>query len=304
MRVLFLGTPDFAIPSLRAISASSHEIVGVITQPDKEGKRRVMTPPPVKTEAEKLGLPVYQFYSLRKEGVELVRSLAPDVMVTAAFGQILSQELLDIPRFGVFNVHGSLLPKYRGASPIQTALLMGEKETGVTIMRTAYRVDSGDMILKKTLPILPTDTAGTLFDKIALLGAEGITEALDLLEKGEITFTPQDESQATFCKMITKADAEIYSELTVQKALCMIRAYNPWPVAFVTIGGERLKIFWAEQTTDSGVPGNFFAQNGDLCLALADGSLRLVTVQAEGKNKMSGKDYLLGHKSILEKRIG
>ena len=186
MRVLFLGTPDFAVPSLRAIHASDHELIGVVTQPDRQGRRLALTPPPVKVEAAALGLPVYQFESLRKEGVELVRSLAPDVMVTAAFGQILSQELLDIPKYGVFNVHGSLLPAHRGASPIQASLLAGDEVTGVTIMRTALAVDSGDVILKKPLPIFPDDTAGTLFDKLAALGAEGIVEALDQIGRAHV----------------------------------------------------------------------------------------------------------------------
>ena len=304
MRVLFLGTPDFAIPSLRAIMASKHTVIGVVTQPDKEGKRLVMTPPAVKVEAEKLGLPVYQFASLRKEGVELVRSLAPDVMVTAAFGQILSRELLALPKYGVFNVHGSLLPLYRGASPIQSCLLNGDKITGVTIMRTAYEVDSGDVILKKELPILPEDNAGTLFDKIAELGAEGIVEALDLLEKGRITYTPQDASKATFCKMIVKADAEITKETTATQAINMARAYNPWPVAFLTVQGERLRVFKAEAAAKKGAEGSFYAENGELYLNLPGGALRLITVQADGKKQMSGKEYLIGHKSVLEKVLG
>ena len=303
MRVLFLGTPDFAIPSLRAIVASKHQVIGVITQPDKEGKRLVMTPPAVKVEAQKLGLPVYQFASLRKEGVDLVRSLAPDVMVTAAFGQILSRELLALPKYGVFNVHGSLLPAYRGASPIQSCLLNGDSVTGVTIMRTAYEVDSGDIILKKQLPILPEDNAGTLFDKIAQIGAEGIVEALDLLEQGNITYTPQDASQATFCKMIVKADAEVIASTTATQALNMVRAYDPWPVAFLTVAGERLRVFKAEAAAKKGAPGSFYAENGELYLNLSDGALHLITVQADGKKQMSGKEYLIGHRSILEKTV-
>ena len=304
MKILFLGTPDFAIPSLRALQDSSHTVLAVVTQPDRVGKRNVLTPPAVKVEAEKLGLPVYQFESIRKQGVDLVRSLAPDVMVTAAFGQILSQELLDIPKHGVFNVHGSLLPKYRGASPIQACLLAGDRETGVTIMRTAYEVDSGDIILKKTLPIEPTDNAGTLFEKISYLGAQGIVEALDLLEQGKITYTPQDHSQATFCKIISKSDAEIFAATPANVALNMVRAYSPWPVAFVTVGEERLRIFVAETTERQGEAGSFFSQGGTLCLNLTDGALRLLSVQAEGKKQMSGKDYLIGHASILTKRVG
>ena len=303
MRVLFLGTPDFAIPSLRAICASSHQVIGVITQPDKEGKRLVMTPPAVKVEAERLSLPVYQFASLSKEGVDLVRSLAPDVMVTAAFGQILSREILAIPKYGVFNVHGSLLPKYRGASPIQSCLLNGEVETGVTIMRTEYEVDSGDIILKKIIPILHEDNAGTLFDKIAAIGAEGIVEALDQLESGEITYTPQDASQATFCKMIVKSDAEINSTTTISQALNMVRAYNPWPVAYIAIAGDRLRIFHAEAAAKAGETGAFYESEGDLFLNLTDGAIRLVIIQQDGKRQMSGRDYLIGHRAILEKVI-
>ena len=304
MRVLFLGTPDFAIPALRAIRASSHEILAVVTQPDKEARHLAMTPPAVKVEALQMGLPVYQFASIRREGVDLVRSLAPDVMVTAAFGQILSQELLDIPTFGVFNVHGSLLPKYRGASPIQSCLLAGDKVTGVTIMRTAYEVDSGDIILKKELPILPEDTAGTLFDKIAVLGAEGIVEALDLLEAGKITFTPQDHRQASFCKLISKADAEITAAATCDHALNMTRAYNPWPVAWFTVEGTRLRVFSAEKAEQKGDVGSFYAESGELYLNLAGGALRLLTVQADGKKAMSGRDYLIGHRALTEKKLG
>ena len=304
MKVIFLGTPDFAIPSLRAIHASSHEILAVITQPDKEGKRGVINPPAVKLEGEKMGLPVYQFDSLRKEGVDLVRSLAPDVMVTVAFGQILSQELLDIPKYGVFNVHGSLLPKYRGASPIQSCLLAGDTVTGVTIMRTAFEVDSGDVILMKRLPIDPKDDAGSLFDKLSVLGAEGVVEALDLLERGEITYTPQDHTQASFCKMIRKSDAEINASIPQATALNMVRAYSPWPVTYLTVGEERLRVFVAEAAAKKGDAGSFHSENGELYLDLADGALRLVSVQAEGKKRMSGKEYLMGHRSILEKRIG
>ena len=303
MKVLFLGTPDFAIPSLRAIASSAHEILAVITQPDKEGNRRVMTPPPVKVEAEKLGLKVYQFNSLRKEGIELVRSLAPDVMVTAAFGQILSQEILDIPKFGTLNVHGSLLPLYRGSSPIQSCLLNGDSVTGVTIMKTALEVDAGDVLLKKEIPISDEDTAGTLFDKIAEIGAAAIVEALDLVEKGEAVYTPQDHSQATFCKMIRKTDALIERTENAKNALLKIRAYDPWPVAYVFVDGERIKIYSASAAEKRGKEGTFYASDGDPVLNLADGAIRLRSIQKEGKKRMSGREYLIGHADLLNKEI-
>ncbi len=303
MRILFLGTPDFALPTLRALVRSKHEVLAVITQPDKEGNRRVLTPPPVKTEAEKLGLPVYQFASFKKEGVDLVKRLSPDMMVTAAFGQIISQELLDIPPFGTLNVHGSLLPKYRGASPIQSCLLNGDTKTGVTIMRTALKVDSGDILLKKELPILPSDTAGVLFDKIAELGAAALVEAVDLVEKGKAVFTPQDESQATFCKMIAKSDGEIRKTESAESAIRKVRAMNPWPVAFFFVEGERLKVFSAAQTEAKGAPGTFHSDQGFPCLNLADGAIRLTEIQLEGKKRTLGKDFLLGHSDLLNKEI-
>ena len=304
MKIVFLGTPDFAIPALRALFRSHHEIAAVITQPDKPGNRRTMTPPAVKTEAIALGLPVYQFASLRKEGVDTIRRLAPDLMVTAAFGQIISQEILDIPKYGTFNIHGSLLPKYRGASPIQQCLLEGDTVTGVTIMRTALAVDSGDIILKKEITIDPQDTAGTLFDKISELGAVAITEAVDALEKGTITFTPQEHEKATFCKMINKADGELTPDTGVETAIRKIRAYNPWPVAYVTVEGERLRIYNAAPTEKSGEAGRFREAAGRLCLDLADGAIAIETLQAEGRKVMSARDYLIGHRDIIGKKIG
>ncbi|MBQ9370166.1 MAG: methionyl-tRNA formyltransferase [Clostridia bacterium] len=303
MRIVFLGTPDFAIPSLRAIAASGHEIVAVITQPDKPGNRRVMTPPPVKVEAERLGLPVYQFSSIRKEGVDTVRILAPDLMVTAAFGQIISQEILDIPKYGTLNVHGSLLPKYRGSSPIQQCLLEGDSVTGVTIMRTALAVDSGDIVLMKELPITADDTAGTLFDKISELGATAIVEAIEMLEKGTVAYTPQDHSQATFCKMISKSDALITKDTDATIALRKVRAYDPWPVAYVLLSGERLRLYKSAAAERRGAAGTFYTENGLLCLNLVDGAIAVAEVQAEGRKVMSARDYLVGHKEILEKTI-
>ena len=303
MKVLFLGTPDFALPSLRAIASTRHEIVGVVTQPDKEGNRRVMTPPPVKVEAEKLGLKVYQFASLRKEGAALVRALAPDVMVTVAFGQIISQEILDIPPFGTLNVHGSLLPKYRGSSPIQSCLLNGDEVTGVTIMRTVLKVDAGDILLKKEIRIEESDSAGTLFDKIAEIGASAIVEALDLVESGKAVYIPQDETQATFCKMISKADAKIEKTESVKNALLKIRAYDPWPVAHVFVEGERVKIFSAAIAEKNGQTGRFYAVDGYPALNLSDGALKLLELQREGKKRMSGKDFLIGRADLLDKEI-
>ncbi|MBO4534461.1 MAG: methionyl-tRNA formyltransferase, partial [Clostridia bacterium] len=189
-RVLFAGTPDFALPSLEALVRHGYEVVGVLTQPDKPQTRKmIMTPPPVKVAAEKYGIPVLQFAKVRKEGVEAIRALEPDVIVTAAYGQIISQEIIDIPRLGVINVHGSLLPAYRGACPIQMAMINGDKETGVTIMRTALKVDSGDIILQRSIPIGDDESLESLFDRLAVLGAYALIEALDKVFDGTAVYT-------------------------------------------------------------------------------------------------------------------
>lgn len=304
MKIIFLGTPDFSLPTLRALHESKHEILAVITQPDREGNRRKMTPPPVKVMAEEFGLPVMQYQSLRKEGEDYIRSLSPDLLVTAAFGQIISREILAIPRYGTLNVHGSLLPKYRGASPIQQCLLNGDTETGVTIMRTEYEIDSGDIVLQKSFDILPTDNAGTLFARISELGAAALVEAVDMIENGTAKFVAQNHENATFCKMIAKQDGELKSDLSVNQALCKIRAYNPWPVAYVMIGGSRLRIFEGTIVSKNAEAGIIKAQNGHLMLNFIDGAIDATIVQGEGGKVMQTAAYLLGHNIDGEKIDG
>ena len=200
MRVVFMGTPDFGIPTLEKLN-ELHEVVGVVTQPDRpRGRGGKVLPSPVKARAIELGLPVFQFEKISKEGVETLKSLNPDVMVTAAYGQILSDEILSLAPHGVLNVHGSILPLYRGSSPIQHAVLNGDSETGVTIMKTAREVDSGDIVLIKKTPITSTDGTVSLFDRLAQIGADALIESLDLLVSGEITFTPQSTKKPLFVR--------------------------------------------------------------------------------------------------------
>ena len=209
MRVLFLGTPDFAVKALDALLNNGFDVVGVVTQPDKRRNRGEISFCTVKQYAIDNNIKVYQYDSIRREGVDDIKALAPDVMVTCAFGQIISQEILDAPKHGVLNIHASLLPKYRGSSPIQWCLVNGEKTTGVTIMKTALAVDSGDILLVKELEISPKENAGMLFDRLAELGGQAIVEALRLVESGKAVFTPQDENKATHYPMIKKEDGLI-----------------------------------------------------------------------------------------------
>lgn len=297
-RVLFAGTPDFALPSLEALVRHGYDVVGVLTQPDKPQTRKmIMTPPPVKVAAEKYGIPVLQFAKVRKEGVEAIRALNPDVIVTAAYGQIISQEIIDIPRLGVINVHGSLLPAYRGACPIQTAMINGEKQTGVTIMRTALKVDSGDIILQKALPIGEDESLESLFDRLAVLGAFALIEALDKVFDGSAVYTPQDHDKATFCKMLTREDGHIDFDKNYREISCLVRGVTPWPSAYTILGCKRIKV-WAVSKEDADLaPGECAdsTQVKGLVVGCKDGAVRLDVVQEDGSKKMNGADYVRGH---------
>ena len=205
MRIVFMGTPDFAVPSLEALIARGDTVVGVFTQPDKpKGRGKKLTPPPVKVAAEAHGIPVFQPRRIRKDGLEDLKALAPDLCVTAAFGQILSQEILDIPRLGTINVHASLLPRHRGSAPIAWGILQGDKQAGITTMFTDKGIDTGDMLLRSAVDILPGETCGELTARLSKLGAQVLTDTLNALEAGALTRVPQDESAMTYDPMLTK----------------------------------------------------------------------------------------------------
>lgn len=302
MKIIFLGTPDFALASLEALLSSSHNIVAVVTNPDRPGDKLKLTPPPVKTLALNRGLKVLQFSSIRKEGVETIRALAPDLMVTAAFGQILSEELLSIPRFGVINVHGSLLPKYRGASPVQQAILNGDKITGITIMRTAYAVDSGDILLQKSITIGDDETAGELFDRLSILGAEALIEAVGLIESGEAVYTPQNHSEASYCRMLTKESGLIDFSKSIEELHNFVRGLNPWPAAYTYLDGKMFKIWRVKNLGfgTSAVPGTIVKANvkDGIAVQTKDAAAALVEVQLAGGRRMSGAEFAAGHKEI------
>lgn len=303
LRVIFMGTPDFSACVLESFAAS-HEVAAVVTGTDKPvGRGYDLRPSPLKVKATELGIPVLQFDKVSRDGCEAVAALAPDLGITAAFGQILSERFLSLFPFGVINVHASLLPKYRGASPIQWALLNGDKETGVSVMRTVKEVDAGDVLLQKKIRIGEKETAGELFDRLASLGGDALTEAVRLIESGEAVFTPQNASEATHCGMISKADGKLDFRRTARELDCFVRGMTPWPSAWFELNGVRIKVFAAERAEGHGEPGRVLAATPSLGLVVAcgDGAVRLTSLQPAGKPRMSDTAYLMGHK--LEKGI-
>ena len=300
MRIVFMGTPDFALYSLKALCESEHEVIAVVTQPDKPGNRGVTVFSPVKKHALSLGIPVLQYGKIRTEGYEDLKKLGADIFVTAAFGQIISKEIIDLPSYGIINVHASLLPKYRGSSPIQWAVINGEKKTGVTIMKTAEGLDTGDILYAKELEILETDTAGSLFDKLGNLGSTALIEYLKLLENGTAPIPiKQDESQASYYPMLKKSDGLIDWKMNAQDIINKIKGVTPWPGAFTQLNGKTIKIHLAEVCDLCGRSGEVLSSNKNgLVVGCADKSIRLLELQAEGKKRMNYVDFLNGNKIV------
>ncbi len=297
-----MGTPDFAIPTLQSLIDSEHEVAAVFTQPDKpKGRGMKLTAPPVKELAQKNGIEVFQPQSLKKDADEYIskiREINPDVIVVAAYGKILPKEVLDIPRFGCVNVHGSLLPKYRGAAPIQHAVLNGDKKTGITTMLMAQGLDTGDILLKSETEIGENETAEELFDRLSVLGAELLIDTLGALEGENITPQKQDEENASYASMITKDMCEIdfsKSAFEVHKKICGL---SSWPCASTKLMGKRIKVY-RSQIVDIDTKEK---QNGSVIdeknfiVACKDKAVKLVTVQLEGSKKMSAEDFLRGRK--------
>jgi len=298
LRIVFLGTPDFAVPSLQMLIDEGYEVVGVFCQPDRpKGRSGKPAPPPVKVLAEANGIPVFQPNRIRlPEGHEMLKSLAPDLMITAAFGQILSAENLAVPKHGCINVHGSLLPKYRGAAPVQWCVIDGEKTTGVTTMLTDVGIDTGDMLLKKEIAIGENETAGELFDRIALLGAETLKETLEQLKAGTLTATPQNEAEATHCRMLKKEDGHVDFALPTAKVHDLIRGVNPWPGAYAMLDEQPLKLWASRPAQGSGEPGTILVADPKqgLVIATGDGAVEITELQAAGGKRMEAKAYLRG----------
>ncbi|MBQ7679982.1 MAG: methionyl-tRNA formyltransferase [Butyrivibrio sp.] len=303
MKILFMGTPDYAAAALAALLESGAPVGLVVTQPDRpKGRKGELVPPPVKVCAEAHQVPVLQPEHVRDpETMEQLKNFAPDLCIVAAFGQILPAELLKLPPLGCVNLHASLLPKLRGASPIQQALIDGEKETGITLMQMAEGVDTGDILLQHTIPIAAEDTGGSLFEKLSSLAARTIVEALPALEAGTLTPVPQKEELATYCRKLTKQMGRVDWRMGAENIERLIRALDPWPSCYTTLGGRTLKLWRADVLPDArsaeGAPGTITEITGDSIRVLTgDGILEIRELQLEGKKRMLVHDFLLGYR--------
>ena len=307
MKIIFMGTPDFAAASLEALIDSRHEIQAVVTQPDKpKGRKGELTPSPVKVIAKREGIKVYQPLKVRdEEFVKTLRAYNPDVMVVVAFGQIIPLSILEMPKYGCVNIHGSLLPKYRGAAPIQWAVLDGEKETGITTILMDEGIDTGDILLKKTIKIDTDETSGSLFDKLMALGAKTILETLDELEKGSLTPTKQGESPTAYAKMLTKAMGLIDFTKPAKELDCFVRGMDPWPSAYTLLAGKTLKLWKVRAVEGGGKAGSVIEIDKEsFTIACGEGAIEVLEVQLEGKKRMSAGDFLKGSTLNIGQELG
>lgn len=304
MRVVFMGTPDFSVGTLRELVKAGHEVVGVVSQPDKpKGRGKSLMPTPVKEAALELGLPVYQPKKVRDpEFLEVLRELAPEVIVVVAFGQIIPQSILELPPYGCINVHASLLPKYRGAAPIQWAVIDGEPESGVTIMKMDTGLDTGDMITKVVVPIEKDETGGSLFDKLSEAGAKLLVDTLPSLADGTAVYEKQpEESPTPYAAMIQKQLGNIDWKRPAVEIERLIRGLNPWPSAFTKLNGKTLKIWSAQVLNESekdaaAVPGTILSADAQgLCVKTGQGVLNITELQLEGKKRMDTPAFLRGY---------
>ena len=308
MKIVFMGTPDFSVNALENIVKAGHDVVGVITQPDKpKGRGGKMQYTPVKEKALELGLDVYQPQRVKEtEFIEKLKEMNPDAIVVIAFGQILPKAILDMPKYGCINVHASLLPKYRGAAPIQWSVIDGEKETGVTTMYMNEGLDTGDIIDKVVVPIDKKETGGSLFDKLAIEGGKLILKTLIELENGTAVRTPQDDSKSNYAGMINKQLGKIDFNKSANEIERLIRGLNPWPSAYTKMDGKTLKI-WDADVDDSendSAPGTIIEVGKDFIrVATGKGSLKILELQLEGKKRMKTRDFLNGAK-IPDRREG
>ena len=297
LKTVFMGTPDFALQTLQGLIDAGCKMVGVYTQPDRpKGRGKQLAAPPVKELAQKYDIPVYQPLKLRQpEAVAELEALAPDLIVVVAYGQILPKSVLEIPAHGCINVHASLLPKYRGAAPINKAIIDGETETGITTMYMDVGLDTGDMLVKKTLAIGPEETAGELHDRLASLGRETMEETLRQLCAGTLQREVQDDEQSTYASMMKKEDGRIDWNRSAQEIHNHVRGLDPWPGAYTTINGELLKLAETSPEAAEGLAGSVIAadKNG-VCVACGSGSLRIQQLQLAGRKRLAAADFLRG----------
>jgi methionyl-tRNA formyltransferase len=303
MRIVFMGAGEIGVPTLQALLKSEHEVVGVVTQPDKPvGRSQLIEPPPIKKALSGTNIPILQPARIKdRQGIEEIRALRPDVMVVMAYGQILPRGVLEIPEIACLNLHASLLPRWRGAAPIQAAIAAGDREIGITVMYMDEGLDTGDILLQRTIDILPADTGGALHDRLAGVAPETLLESLDLLAKGKAPRTPQDNAVATYAPKLKREDGKIDWSDPADAIERKIRAFDPWPGAFMTVstdGTRNLKIFSATVIDLRGKPGKILRSEAELVVAAGEGALSLGEVQLEGKRRMSAMEFLRGHPTL------
>ncbi|MFY0759094.1 methionyl-tRNA formyltransferase [Metabacillus dongyingensis] len=309
-RIVFMGTPDFSVPVLKRLVAEGYEVVGVVTQPDRpKGRKKTLTPPPVKVEAEKQNIPVLQPEKIRdKKELEQVLALKPDLVVTAAFGQILPNELLEAPQFGCINVHASLLPELRGGAPIHYSILQGKKKTGITIMYMVEKLDAGDILTQAEVTIEERDHVGTLHDKLSAAGADLLAETLPALLEGKLTPRKQDNEKATFASNIKREQEKIDWTKSGQEIYDHIRGLHPWPVSYTHLNGQAVKIWWGEKmpNKNAAAPGTVIGIDSDgIVVATGDSTaIKITELQPSGKKKMSGEDFLRGTQMQAGEKLG
>jgi methionyl-tRNA formyltransferase len=303
MRIVFIGAGEIGVPTLQALLKSEHEVVGVVTQPDKPvGRSQSIEPPPIRNALSGTNIPVLQPARIKdRQALEEIRALRPDVIVVMAYGQILPRDVLEIPEIGCLNLHASLLPRWRGAAPIQAAIAAGDREIGITVMYMDEGLDTGDILLQRTIDILPADTGGVLHDRLAGVAPETLLESLELLAKGKAPRTPQDNAVATYAPKLKREDGKIDWSDPADAIERKIRAFDPWPGAFMTVstnGTRNLKIFSSTVIDLRGKPGKILRSEAELVVAAGEGALSLGEVQLEGKRRMSAMEFLRGHPTL------
>jgi methionyl-tRNA formyltransferase len=309
-RIVFMGTPDFSVPVLRQLIDDGYDVVGVVTQPDRPvGRKKILTPPPVKVEALKHQIPVLQPNKIKEEQeIEKVLTLNPDLIVTAAFGQILPNEVLEQPKYGCINVHASLLPELRGGAPIHYSIIQGKEKTGVTIMYMVEKLDAGDIITQVEVPITETDHVGSLHDKLSIAGSKLLSETIPLLLQGKIRPIKQEDNKATFASNIKRAQEKIDWSQTGNDIYNHIRGMHPWPVAYTTLQNEVVKIWWGEklEQTNTSNPG-IVTQIDEDGIVISTGdqiSIKIKELQPSGKKRMTAEQYLRGATIKIGDKLG
>ena len=298
MRIMFMGTPDFAVPCLEAL-IKNYKVVGVFTQTDKPvGRKQVLTPPPVKVVAKKHGIPVFQYASMKTgEALETIQELKPDIIIVVAYGKILPKEILDYPKYGCINIHGSLLPKLRGAAPIQWSVINGEEYAGVTSMYMDVGLDTGDMLIKQKTKILPDETSEDLYERLSVIGAEVLLETIESILAGSVTREKQQDEQSTYAPMLDKNLSEIDWHDSSINIHNKIRGLYTWPVAVTTLHDKKLKLYKSKVISAmSGKPGEVLESGKRFLIACGDGNaLEILELQLEGKKRLSAQAFLSGY---------